>query len=111
MIRTKKMILPFLVVLNIFVIDISSLPTPMDKKNIFKRQAVEINEKDVQDDSDYNDDLNEKIISIADTSSRIIENLISTLSSSAKIISDIFEAKIRIAEPILLTIQKRLKEI
>ena len=105
------MILPLFVALYILVIGISSLPTPMDKKSIFKRQVVEINEQDIQDDSDYNDDLNEKIISIADTSSRIIENLISTLSSSAKIISDIFEAKIRIAEPLLENTERILDSL
>jgi len=97
---TKKMILTFLSVLILFVVHISSLPTSKEPvKSVFKRQASEIDNSDIEDNND--DDLNKRLLSIADTGSKIIENLISTLSSSAKIIGDLVEAKIRIAEPLL----------
>ena len=108
----KKAMLALLVVLHLYVINISSLPTPKEQeKTISKRQTLDINDENIEVESDYNDDINERIVSIADTGSKIIENLISTLSSSAKIISDLFEAKLRIAEPLLENTERILNTL
>ena len=103
------------VVLATFLLvdSISSVPVVKERvNNRLKRQAD--NEDDSGDDSgeDGNtDELADRITSITETSSNVIQDLLLTLESSAKIIRDILEAKRKIAEPLLEGTAKALETL
>ena len=86
---------------------------PVSKEEVklrFTRQSENTDSTESDDDDDAID-LADRISSITDSSSNLIEDLLATLASSAKIIRDILEAKRKIAEPILEGTAKALETL
>ena len=95
----------------LFLNSISCIPVSKDEVKLrFTRQSENTDSTESDDDDDAID-LADRISSITDSSSNLIEDLLATLASSAKIIRDILEAKRKIAEPILEGTAKALETL
>ena len=84
---SKDLFIIFIGIL-LFIDGIYSVPvTNEDVKQRLKRQSEdEAEDKKDSDTNDDNDDLAERITTITDTGSKLIEDLLATLESSARII-------------------------
>jgi len=94
----------FLVFLATLLLLDSIYSVPIVKERVnhrLKRQSGNTDSEDDSENDSSKDELGDRISSITDTSSKLIQDLLSTLESSAKIIRDILEAKRKIAEPLL----------
>jgi hypothetical protein len=97
----------------------AGLQTSIGISASLSRASSSIDSSKRSHDSDNNDkepnkhsmDLGDSLVSIADSSSKIIQNLISTVLSSVKIMGDIIEAKRKLAEPILEGTAKALETL
>ena len=110
---SKNLFITFLGIL-LFIDSIYCVPVSNeDVKLRLKRQSEDEDEDtaDSDTDDDDNDDLAERITTITDTGSKLIEDLLATLESSARIIRDIIEAKRKIAEPLLEGTAKALETL
>ena len=111
---SKIILLAFLGVL-LFIDGIYCVPVSNDEVNErLKRQSEDEDADDSDTEADEkadNDDLAERITTITDTGSKLIEDLLATLESSARIIRDIIEAKRKIAEPLLEGTAKALETL
>ena len=109
---SKDLFIIFIGIL-LFIDGIYSVPvTNEDVKQRLKRQSEdEAEDKNDSDTDDDNADLAERITTITDTGSKLIEDLLATLESSARIIRDIIEAKRKIAEPLLEGTAKALETL
>ena len=92
--------------ISLLINSISSIPTPDGGINQrFKRQSED------DDNNNDGDDIASRISSITDSSGKIIENISSTLQSSSKTLTELVEAKRRIAEPLLEALAKILESL
>jgi len=107
---SKSILLAFFGIL-LFIDSIYCVPVSNERvQNRLKRQSEDEETSDSDSDTN-NDDLAERITTITDTGSKLIEDLLATLESSAKIIRDIIEAKRKIAEPLLEGTAKALETL
>jgi len=109
---SKDLFIVFIGIL-LFIDGIYSVPVSNeDVKQRLKRQSEDEAEDKSDSDTDADsDDLAERITTITDTGSKLIEDLLATLESSARIIRDIIEAKRKIAEPLLEGTAKALETL
>lgn len=95
---------PFVFVLVVLLLLDGIFSVPVVKESVsrrLKRQSDDTGTEDDSENDNSDDDLAERVSSIADSSSKLIQDLLATLENSAKIIRDILEAKRKIAEPLL----------
>jgi len=108
---SKSILLAFFGIL-LFIDSIYCVPVSNERvQNRLKRQSEDEETSDSDSDTDNDDDLAERITTITDTGSKLIEDLLATLESSARIIRDIIEAKRKIAEPLLEGTAKALETL
>ena len=77
------------------------LPAPNEE--VVRSYTISSSKNDITEASKISniDDISDRISSIADSSSKIANNLVSTFESTGKILTNVMEAKRRIAEPLI----------
>jgi len=109
---TKRRLCVAVLVTLLLVDTISSVPVVKERVNHrLKRQSDNGDNEDDSGEDGNTDEITDRITSITDSSSKLIQDLLSTLESSAKIIRDILEAKRKIAEPLLEGTAKALETL
>jgi len=109
---TKRRLCVVVLATLLLVDTISSVPVVKERVNHrLKRQSDNEDNEDDSGDDGNTDEITDRITSITDSSSKLIQDLLLTLESSAKIIRDILEAKRKIAEPLLEGTAKALETL
>ena len=95
----------------LFINSAYSIPAPNEK---VKNPSIKDSNVRVREDGDNSrniEQIEDRISSIADSTRKIVENLLSTLRSSVEIITSLVDAKIKIAEPLLQDAAKTLETL
>jgi len=98
----KRSLILFVFVVLLLLDGIFSVPVVKESvTHRLKRQSDNTGTEDDSENDNSDDELADRVSSIADSSSQLIADLLATLENSAKIIRDILDAKRKIAEPLL----------
>lgn len=109
---TKSSLCVVVLATLLFVDSVCSVPVVKEGlNNRLKRQSDNEDNEDDSGDDGNTEDIADRITSGIDSSSKLIQDLLATLESSAKIIRDILEAKRKIAEPLLEGTAKALETL